>query len=61
VPAAGAERAEASAAASPAYSGYVLGLLFVVYVFNFVDRQILSILLSRSSASSARPTRRWAS
>jgi predicted MFS family arabinose efflux permease len=45
VPAAGAERAEASAAASPAYSGYVLGLLFVVYVFNFVDRQILSILL----------------
>jgi MFS family permease len=32
-------------APSPAYARYVLGLLFVVYVFNFVDRQILSILL----------------
>ncbi len=30
---------------SRAYSRYVLGLLFVVYVFNFIDRQILSILL----------------
>lgn len=30
---------------SRAYSNYVLGLLFVVYVFNFVDRQVLSILL----------------
>lgn len=30
---------------SPAYANYVLGLLFVVYVFNFIDRQILSILL----------------
>jgi len=30
---------------SPAYRRYVLGLLFVAYVFNFVDRQILSILL----------------
>ena len=27
------------------YSSYVLGLLFVVYVFNFVDRQLPSILL----------------
>src|SRR4051812_43659714 len=27
------------------YPQYVLGLLFVVYVFNFVDRQILSILI----------------
>ena len=27
------------------YRRYALGLLFVVYVFNFVDRQILSILL----------------
>jgi predicted MFS family arabinose efflux permease len=33
------------AAHGPGYSRYVLGLLFVVYVFNFVDRQILSILL----------------
>jgi MFS family permease len=30
---------------TPAYSNYVLGVLFVVYVFNFIDRQILSILL----------------
>ena len=26
------------------YEWYGLGLLFVVYVFNFIDRQILSIL-----------------
>ena len=36
-------------AANPAfttgYSNYVLGVLFLVYVMNFVDRQILSILL----------------
>ncbi len=31
--------------ASPAYKRYVLVLLVVVYVFNFVDRTILSILL----------------
>ncbi len=30
---------------SPGYSRYVLGVLFCVYVFNFVDRQILSILI----------------
>jgi MFS family permease len=30
---------------TPRYANYVLGLLFVVYVFNFIDRQILSILL----------------
>ena len=30
---------------SQAYSRYALGLLVVVYVFNFVDRSILSILL----------------
>jgi MFS family permease len=30
---------------SPSYARYVLGLLFVVYVFNFIDRQILAILL----------------
>ncbi len=34
-----------SASVRPAYSRYVLGLLFVVYVMNFVDRQILAILL----------------
>ena len=26
------------------YSWYVLGVLVIVYVFNFIDRQILSIL-----------------
>jgi predicted MFS family arabinose efflux permease len=30
---------------SPAYSNYVLGLLFVAYVFNFVDRNLLNALL----------------
>ena len=30
---------------TPRYANYVLGVLFVVYVFNFVDRQILAILL----------------
>lgn len=32
-------------APSPAYAYYVLGVLFVVYVFNFADRQVLSILI----------------
>lgn len=27
------------------YARYVLGLLFVVYIFNFLDRQLLAILL----------------
>jgi MFS family permease len=30
---------------TPAYANYVLALLFVAYVFNFIDRQILGILL----------------
>ena len=30
---------------SAGYCRYALGLLTVIYVFNFVDRQILSILL----------------
>ena len=34
-----------SAEFSPAYRRYALGLLLVTYVFNFVDRQILAILL----------------
>ncbi len=33
-----------AAAADPAYANYVLGVLVLVYVFNFLDRQILSIL-----------------
>jgi MFS family permease len=30
---------------SQAYTRYALGLLLVVYIFNFIDRQIVSILL----------------
>ena len=29
---------------SQGYTNYVLGVLVVVYVFNFIDRQILAIL-----------------
>jgi len=36
--------ASPSPPASPRYRHYVLGLLFLVYVFNFVDRRILAIL-----------------
>jgi predicted MFS family arabinose efflux permease len=43
--AAAAEPAADEATHSPGYARYVLGLLFVVYVFNFIDRQILAILL----------------
>lgn len=32
-------------AVSPAYAHYVLALLSLVYVFNFIDRQILSMLI----------------
>ncbi|MEE4298627.1 MAG: MFS transporter [Pseudomonadales bacterium] len=42
----GAPGAEADAGAEfgPVYRWYALGLLFVVYIFNFIDRQILAIL-----------------
>jgi MFS family permease len=30
---------------SPGYANYVLGVLFVVYVFNFIDRQLLSVFI----------------
>ncbi|MEM9254441.1 MAG: MFS transporter [Pseudomonadota bacterium] len=30
---------------SPGYANYVLGVLFVVYVFNFIDRQVLSVFI----------------
>jgi MFS family permease len=36
--------ADAVKARAPAYAWYVLGILFLVYVLNFVDRQIISIL-----------------
>jgi MFS family permease len=39
------EREPAGDGITPAYSNYVLALLFVAYVFNFIDRQILGILL----------------
>ena len=35
---------------SAAYANYVLGVLFVVYVFNFMDRQVLSIVLEQIKA-----------
>ena len=34
-----------SKAAERRYANYVLGVLFLVYVFNFIDRTILSILV----------------
>ncbi len=37
-------------AVSPQYANYVLALLFLVYVFNFIDRQILAILLEAIKA-----------
>jgi predicted MFS family arabinose efflux permease len=30
---------------SPGYSNYVLGVLFLVYVINFIDRQVLSVFI----------------
>ncbi len=36
---------ESPAEVSRGYSNYVLGVLFLVYVFNFMDRQVLSIVL----------------
>jgi len=36
---------QATADTSPAYRWYALGLLVVVYVFNFIDRSILGILV----------------
>ena len=48
---AGTKSAEAAAAAgstfqvSEGYRYYVVWLLFAVYVFNFVDRQILTVLI----------------
>ena len=40
-----AAREPAEFTASDGYKQYVVWLLFIVYVFNFVDRQILTILL----------------
>jgi MFS family permease len=38
---------------APAYSWYALGVLFLVYLLNFVDRQILSILANDIKADLA--------
>lgn len=40
-------------AAGAGYARYVLAVLFVVYVFNFIDRQVLSILLPQIKAEFA--------
>ena len=32
------------------YSKYVLGVLLIVYIFNFIDRQIISILAEEIKA-----------
>jgi MFS family permease len=47
------EREPAGDGITPAYSNYVLALLFVAYVFNFIDRQILGILLDSIKADLA--------
>ncbi|NJR43966.1 MFS transporter, partial [bacterium] len=36
--------ADSSEKPATAYSWYVLGVLVLVYILNFIDRQILSIL-----------------
>ena len=41
----GSAAGPASPPRSRGYAHYVLGVLFVVYVFNFIDRQVLAILL----------------
>ena len=38
------QQSETHQVPSPAYAKYVLVVLIIVYIFNFVDRQILSIL-----------------
>ncbi len=43
------EGSEASSnldAISPGYANYVLGVLFLVYVINFIDRQVLSVFIT---------------
>ena len=37
--------ADSQSRESQRYARYVLFVLFVVYIFNFIDRQILSILI----------------
>ena len=41
---------QATSAVGGRYANYVLGVLFIVYIFNFIDRQILSILAEEIKA-----------
>jgi sugar phosphate permease len=49
--AAAAELTARRAATTGVYSWYVLGVLFLVYVVNFIDRQVPSILAQDIKAS----------
>ena len=42
---AGADSGSEQPAISPGYANYVLATLFVVYVINFIDRQVLSVFI----------------
>ncbi|MCH7599139.1 MAG: MFS transporter [Myxococcales bacterium] len=44
------QQIESDGEISPSYANYVVGVLFIVYVFNFMDRQILSIVLEEVKA-----------
>ena len=50
-PASSARAGAANPEFTTGYTNYVLGILFLVYVMNFVDRQILSILVEPIKAS----------
>jgi len=41
----GRRAAEAARLESPAYANYVLGVLFLVYLVNFADRHLISVLI----------------
>jgi len=45
MPARGADEESPQEPVSDRYANYVLAVLFLVYVFNFIDRQVLSILI----------------
>ncbi len=44
------DEAASDTAVGGRYANYVLGVLFIVYIFNFIDRQILSILAEEIKA-----------
>src|SRR4029077_667902 len=43
---------------SPRYAWYVVGVLTLMYVFSFIDRQIFALIVGRFVAISRSPTRR---